>query len=584
MTKKVNKIFNLHNATQFVESFDEPANSVYYMLASNHIDWNDDNNPPTPSDSTNYTQYELFDKSIFGKHVTSSDISHMTRRVDWVSGTVYPIYDDKVDLTESNFYVVAEDQTDIRHVFKCINNNSGALSTDKPLGSAVNPSDEIYITNDSYQWKFLYTIPKVSWDKFATTDFMPIIEDVDVTANSVAGALDFIRVDDVGRDYTTYATGKFTDLSVGGNTQVHKIDSIIPSNDFFKNCSIYLTAGAGAGQVREVSESTIVGLTNQIILNTAFTTQPDLTTEYQIAPSVVITGDGIEAEAITVVNTENYSISSISMVNRGQDYTFATAVIQPGLGAAVQDASASVIIGPSGGHGFNVLEELYSDSVCLGVTFANTESGTISTDNDYRTVSILKDPQFYSVDLTLSGISGTFTLGETLTQRVNGAAGVLQSINGLIYNVSEVIGFFDNTNAIDGAAANADVDTVSSTFSTVNLLNEYQVDITDLGLGGTGFYDDESVIQSDTTGATGDLFFQNTSIINLTNTKGNFAISDGPDLKYFTGDDSTAQAKLNGYNHPDLIKYSGEILATQNLSAISRSNSQSETFKFILNF
>ena len=50
------------------------------------------------------------------------------------------------------------------------------------------------------------------------------------------------------------------------------------------------------------------------------------------------------------------------------------------------------------------------------------------------------------------------------------------------------------------------------------------------------------------------------------------------------GQTSTATANVLFYYPPDLVKGSGEVLYVENMSAISRSNSQSETIKLILQF
>ena len=70
-------------------------------------------------------------------------------------------------LEDSNFYVV----TDEYNVYKCLDNNNGALSKVKPSGTQLEPIK----TSEGYIWKFMYNIPINLRNKFYTDEYIPVV-------------------------------------------------------------------------------------------------------------------------------------------------------------------------------------------------------------------------------------------------------------------------------------------------------------------------------------------------------------------------------------------------------------------------
>ena len=66
-------------------------------------------------------------------------------------------------LFDSNFYVLSS----ARNVYKCLDNNGGATSTDEPTGV----STSVITTTDSYKWKFIYTLSVINKANFLSTRF-----------------------------------------------------------------------------------------------------------------------------------------------------------------------------------------------------------------------------------------------------------------------------------------------------------------------------------------------------------------------------------------------------------------------------
>lgn len=108
---------------------------------------------------------------------------------------------------------------------------------------------------------------------------------------------------------------------------------------------------------------------------------------------VTITGDGTGAAAIATINSTSQTVNNVIMINPGSDYTYASAII--GGGGATSGANARVIISPPGGHGSNPLYELGGKYVVINGRFKYDESGVLPVTNDFRQISLLKDPYLY---------------------------------------------------------------------------------------------------------------------------------------------------------------------------------------------
>lgn len=97
-------------------------------------------------------------------------------------------------LEDAIFYVV----TDEYNVYKCLDNNNGAQSLYKPIGTTVDPIS----FPDGYLWKFLYNIPIALRTKFLTNEYMPVVTALRNQFYS-NGNLQTIRVNNAGTGYTT---------------------------------------------------------------------------------------------------------------------------------------------------------------------------------------------------------------------------------------------------------------------------------------------------------------------------------------------------------------------------------------------
>jgi len=117
-------------------------------------------------------------------------------------------------------------------------------------------------------------------------------------------------------------------------------------------------------------------------------------TGYSSKPTVTISGDGtsatVAAAQITMAGTgSNQTIASINITNKGTDYTIADIVISGGGGSG---GSARAVISPPLGHGVDPVKELGAFYIALNAQLDSAEGGDLTVGNDFRQIGILKNP------------------------------------------------------------------------------------------------------------------------------------------------------------------------------------------------
>jgi hypothetical protein len=510
--KLLTNYFKTHAAKQFVESFTEPQNTIYYIGAHKSTSFQNDASPPDPNTSTSGTHYELYDELIFGKRITSSDIAHMVKHIPWQSGIVYDMYDHVAeDLQSKNFYVVSSEAGSY-HVFKCLNNNGGIPSIAQPLRSEVEPEDDFYRKSDGYEWKYLYSITASQWQKFATSDYVPVFENSAVTANAVSGSIDTVILENPGSRYASYAIGSIKESAVNGNTLIFSLESdsyALSSNaGFYENSSIYIDEGAGDGEIRTILSYFTSGGERRILVDRPFDTLPARNSIFKISPRVIISGDGENAIARTEANTTTGEITEVIIINRGKDYSYADIKIVGNTGftsgSTTTSAIARAIISPPGGHGSNIINELIANKIGVSIEFSGTESSKIPATNDYRKITIVKDPLFKDVNIVLNNTATTYTAGETVIQTSTGATGKVSNRSANTISLTDISGFFVTSNTSNtstgllGQTSNvlAYINSIDRSFITFDQRNIYDIDMIDNGLNAAGFIKDEIVVQA----------------------------------------------------------------------------------------
>lgn len=123
--------------------------------------------------------------------------------------------------------------------------------------------------------------------------------------------------------------------------------------------------------------------------------------------TVTITGNGTGATASAVV--ENGVVTKINIINPGMNYNWAEVTIQnSGIGA-----KARAVIGPNGGHGKDIVNELYVNNLMFYTKLYDEKVYGYTIDNDYHQMGILKNPSSFLNNSLLSDniISPCWSIG-----------------------------------------------------------------------------------------------------------------------------------------------------------------------------
>jgi hypothetical protein len=127
---------------------------------------------------------------------------------------------------------------------------------------------------------------------------------------------------------------------------------------------------------------------------------------------VTISGDGTSATASANINTQSNAVHTITMTNYGSGYTYADVTLSGGAGTG---ATARATLSPKGGHGSDPLYELGGSSVLVNPRLQGSESGVLVDANDFRQISLLKDPLVFGSANVMANTAFSQTLDITVT-------------------------------------------------------------------------------------------------------------------------------------------------------------------------
>lgn len=202
--------------------------------------------------------------------------------------------------------------------------------------------------------------------------------------------------------------------------------------------------------------------------------------EYDIGPTVKITGDGANAVAVAVVNTNvgsGNSISKVVMINPGIGYTSANVQIYANT-LYGSGAQARAVISPVDGHGSDAVLELGSRYASITTKFntLSNEAWYYPSEVSFRKVGILKTPKFANLTITtsdytrvtlgLTNQTGTWQQDEVVVQDTSNATGIVVSGNSTSLSLKDVRGTFVQSNTLYGYSSGSQANVATVTVVT----------------------------------------------------------------------------------------------------------------------
>lgn len=170
-----------------------------------------------------------------------------------------------INLEDSKFYVVTDDL----NVYKCLDNNYGAISTVKPYGTSYEP----FTTSDGYIWKYLYNVPIALRNKFLTASYIPVTTAIKNQYYN-GGKIQNILINSIGAGYTSGS------IAVSG-------DGYLESDPVYLNSYSITTAGTGYSSAPTISiDSPFTGVVSWLA-STSYTQGQRITNSYKIYEVIV---------------------------------------------------------------------------------------------------------------------------------------------------------------------------------------------------------------------------------------------------------------------------------------------------------
>ena len=404
MTAVVTDAFRKHLAELILSEVNNSLDSNEYYIGIGKSDqYNDSDIAPTTVRTTREERLMRANMQSIIKVATSSLV---IPRYNWSSGTLYDAWSDYVaGLPVNNYYVITEAQ----EVYICLKQPKNDFGI--PTTSTVQPSysnqgaDQNYAfqTTDGYVWKFCYQLSAVSSNNFLSASWMPI------------------------------QNPEWNELGDSSNLNSFELQQLTIRNRARPGQVIgaLLTSG-GSG--------------------------------YSSAPTVVINGDGRQAEATATI--AGGAVVKIEMNNEsaafGIDYSFADITLSGGGGTG---AAARAIVGPKLGFGRDVISDLKGSSIMLNVKPTGSVSGTFIADGtqDFRQISLIKNIELRDSDALFTGSSNkvlrklqlsdpaeavTFTSDTLIRGDQSNAAAFIDEIDSdiIYYHQNEATGFIQFEN------------------------------------------------------------------------------------------------------------------------------------------
>lgn len=432
-----------NNAKKIVDSVLNGDTSLYVYIGRPQV-WSTDNEVPPDVEKTLESEYNVWYDMTAMKKVVEQDITLGFLKISWVENTVYDEYAHDRDLSTLNFYVY----TDEKKVYKCISNNNGSPSTQKPTHTTTN----ITKTSDGYKWKYMFTLSDSLIRKFAVGDYLPISKDAFIQSQATVGSIDHLRLVSGGDGYALNASAdNETEIPIyilgDGDENASATCDLIVSGGVIQGASI-LNPGSDYPYAPESNVPVMIRqITSTGAIETAFGTAITGTAGQLLEVVIVKGGSGYVAGEAIVVQSSCYGYAETDSVTGtitnvevapsrgGLNFRKARAIV---VANGLNEAVIEPIISPFEGHGASPERELLANYVLINLNFAYDEGeGDFTVQNDFRRIGLIENPLAFGTDtvatartlnakptLEIANISGSFLEDDIIYGQTTGAKGV----------------------------------------------------------------------------------------------------------------------------------------------------------------
>jgi hypothetical protein len=299
----------------------------YYYYLGRLETWGGSDLPPNSSSLSQEQDDSIRSDVIYLKKINPSDVSLVTKRLDWSAGAIYDRWDSTIDMSAKNFYIINSNN----QVYKCLDNNNGGTTTTEP--NLI--SYDVFKTADNYLWKYMFTVPAFKRYKFLNTAHIPVQNALsDSFFNK--GAVEQAVVTNQGSGYTDTAltvinvtggttTGSgatgFKVSSVSGIGAITGVSFTSGGTGYTKGLNYSITSAAGSGAILTpiIAAGVITGFT---ITNAGV--------GYSVNDPITITVGG--AIIFPSVSRATGQITGVNIIKPGAGYTVAPTLTVVGAG------------------------------------------------------------------------------------------------------------------------------------------------------------------------------------------------------------------------------------------------------------
>lgn len=504
--------------------------STYHYFIGRNLEWDTPSVPETPV-ATHQYEYTTRNNIIATKRINPTDVSFVIRRINWLSGEVYDQYDPDYSasnlassgassLKDAEFYVM----TTSYNVYKCLFNSGGVASTEEPQGTDPLPINYA----DGYMWKYMFTVPLSSRNKFLTADYIPVNTSVNNSFFS-DGQVETVVVVNAGSGYLgnaevtmsvlgTFAAGNgnvvasvtpvFNDagqivdvrITNPGNNYTSANVSIVDLNgsgeSYYKSVKAVYVTNIGAGYVANVVSNTTATVVTSGVHQPTDTALVELLYQNNTAVGIKLTNKGTGYNSNVIANTSVVIATtgnSQPTTNATSNISFVTdAIVTPVLLDGVVDRV--LIEDPGIGYSSNIQTTIVlagdgTGAVLLPFVNGAGEVEDVIIENrgngyTYLNLTVVGDGTGASLSVNLATSDLNSTQSTVELSALDGAIYAVRVANaGVGYNTTANINIVGDGINFSGIVHRSNANTISYievsnpgsgyTFATANISNPY---------------------------------------------------------------------------------------------------------------